>query len=238
MSGENYIVRSIMISRPLQILGWLYPEWDGRGMWHVWETEEVHAAFWWGDLRERGHLLDVGVNGRIILKWISRSGIEMYGLDWSVSGYGNVAPFCESGNEHLQYLLPTSRSVFLFVINYCSDVFRPQVSAMFRDLRILSTYVGYVSVYVGEMPQGLCGRDTTGLMWERCHRAYVGEIPQGSCGRDSTGLMWERCHRTYVGEMPQGLCGRDATAYSFIDWTWNNRNVMPGLISSEEVLPY
>ena len=30
----------------------------------------MHVRFWWGDLRERGNLLDVGVNERIILKWI------------------------------------------------------------------------------------------------------------------------------------------------------------------------
>jgi hypothetical protein len=31
---------------------------------------EVHAGFWWADLRERDHLGDPGVDGRIILKWI------------------------------------------------------------------------------------------------------------------------------------------------------------------------
>jgi hypothetical protein len=31
---------------------------------------EVHTGFWWGNLRERGHLVDPGVDGRIILKWI------------------------------------------------------------------------------------------------------------------------------------------------------------------------
>jgi hypothetical protein len=30
----------------------------------------VHAEFWWGDLRERDHLKDLGVDGSIILKWI------------------------------------------------------------------------------------------------------------------------------------------------------------------------
>jgi hypothetical protein len=29
---------------------------------------EVHTGFWWGNLREEGHLEDSGVDGRIILK--------------------------------------------------------------------------------------------------------------------------------------------------------------------------
>jgi hypothetical protein len=33
------------------------------GMGHVWETGEVHTGFWWGDVRERGHLEDLGLNG-------------------------------------------------------------------------------------------------------------------------------------------------------------------------------
>jgi hypothetical protein len=33
-------------------------------------TGNVHTEFWWGDLRERVHLEDPGVNQRMILKWI------------------------------------------------------------------------------------------------------------------------------------------------------------------------
>jgi hypothetical protein len=31
---------------------------------------EVYTGFWWGNLRERGHLEDPGVDGRMTLKWI------------------------------------------------------------------------------------------------------------------------------------------------------------------------
>jgi hypothetical protein len=36
-------------------------------MWHVWGTGEV---FWWGDLMERYHFEDLGLDGGIILKRI------------------------------------------------------------------------------------------------------------------------------------------------------------------------
>jgi hypothetical protein len=33
---------------------------------------EAHTEFCWGNLRERDHLGDPGVDGRIILRWIFR----------------------------------------------------------------------------------------------------------------------------------------------------------------------
>jgi len=32
------------------------------------EREEAYTGFWWGNLRERNHLEDPGVDGRIILR--------------------------------------------------------------------------------------------------------------------------------------------------------------------------
>jgi len=34
--------------------------------------ERRRQGFWWGNLRERDHLEDSGVDGRIILRWIFR----------------------------------------------------------------------------------------------------------------------------------------------------------------------
>jgi hypothetical protein len=39
-------------------------------MQHVWGKGEVHAGFWWGNLRERDDLEDLGVDWKIILKLI------------------------------------------------------------------------------------------------------------------------------------------------------------------------
>jgi len=33
---------------------------------------EGYIGFWWGNLRERNHFRDQGVDGRIILRWILR----------------------------------------------------------------------------------------------------------------------------------------------------------------------
>ena len=34
--------------------------------------EEAYTGFWWRNLRERDHLEDPDIDGRIILRWISR----------------------------------------------------------------------------------------------------------------------------------------------------------------------
>ena len=40
-------------------------------MWNVWETGELHSGSWWEDVRGKEiSWKDLGVDGRIILRWI------------------------------------------------------------------------------------------------------------------------------------------------------------------------
>jgi hypothetical protein len=51
---------------------------------------EAYTGFWWGNLKERDHLGNPGVDGRIILRWIFRkwdAGV-WNGLSWLRIGTG------------------------------------------------------------------------------------------------------------------------------------------------------
>ena len=41
----------------------------------------MHTAFWWGNLREKDHLGDPGVDGRIILRCILKKW-DVRSMDW------------------------------------------------------------------------------------------------------------------------------------------------------------
>ena len=50
-------------------------------MLRLWGSGEAYKGFWWGNLRERDHLGDPGVDGMIILRWIFRKR-DVGGMDW------------------------------------------------------------------------------------------------------------------------------------------------------------
>jgi hypothetical protein len=52
---------------------------------------DVHTRFWWGELREREHLEDTGIDGGIILRRIFRKwvGVSRTGLIWL-----RIAKYC------------------------------------------------------------------------------------------------------------------------------------------------
>ena len=49
--------------------------------------------------KQRDHLGDPGLDGRIILRWIVREWVVGHVLDRSGSGWGQVADTCECGDE-------------------------------------------------------------------------------------------------------------------------------------------
>jgi hypothetical protein len=57
-------------------------------------------GLWWGGLRERYHLEDPGIDGRIILKWILRNWIGDHGLDWSGLEHAEMAGFVNAVMNH------------------------------------------------------------------------------------------------------------------------------------------
>jgi hypothetical protein len=48
-------------------------------MWHAWGRGEVFTGFWLGSPKARDHWEDLGVGGRITLRW---TGIEIDGANW------------------------------------------------------------------------------------------------------------------------------------------------------------
>jgi len=52
-------------------------------MWRVWGKGVVCTGFWWGNLGERDRWGDLGIDGRIILRWIFRKWEGVVGTGWS-----------------------------------------------------------------------------------------------------------------------------------------------------------
>jgi hypothetical protein len=52
-------------------LGWSNQGgWDVRGIEHAWKRREMHTKFWSENLKGRDYSDDLGVEGKVILKWI------------------------------------------------------------------------------------------------------------------------------------------------------------------------
>jgi hypothetical protein len=45
-------------------------EWGGRDMWHTWDRRENCARFWWKSQKERDHLKDQVIDGRMGSAWV------------------------------------------------------------------------------------------------------------------------------------------------------------------------
>ena len=77
-------MRSLMVRTPHQYCSSDQTEMNEM-VGHIARIGESRGVYrvWWGNLREREHLEDPGVDGRIILRWIFRRGIGMNELDQS-----------------------------------------------------------------------------------------------------------------------------------------------------------
>jgi len=69
----------------VQVIKWRIIRWAGD-VAHMGERRRVYTGFWWGNLKERDHLGDPGIDGRIILRWSFRKWDVGVGLDQAGSG--------------------------------------------------------------------------------------------------------------------------------------------------------
>jgi hypothetical protein len=66
-------------------------------MWHAWERREKCTRFWWESPKERDHLEDQGVGGKMESEWILAWG----GVDWIrlAQDWDQWQGCCECGDE-------------------------------------------------------------------------------------------------------------------------------------------
>ena len=71
-------------SNIVRVIKWRRIRWTG----HVARTGDRRGVYrvWWGNLRERDHLGEPGLDGRITIRWIFIKWDVGYGLDQAGSG--------------------------------------------------------------------------------------------------------------------------------------------------------
>jgi len=71
VNGENYITRSFgdLYFSPNTVQDIKSRKQMGGACNAFWGEKKCIQGFWWGNLRERNHFEDLGVEGKIILKW-------------------------------------------------------------------------------------------------------------------------------------------------------------------------
>ena len=70
-------------------------------MWRIWEKEKMTAEFWWGNLTEGNHSEDLGIDERVMLKYIFKNCLGKDRLDLCISEHGQIEGSCKCGNELL-----------------------------------------------------------------------------------------------------------------------------------------
>jgi hypothetical protein len=70
-------------------------------MWHAWERGETCTGFWWESPKEKDHLEDRGVDGRVGSKWTLERLAGVWGVEWIhlAQDRDRLAGCCECGNE-------------------------------------------------------------------------------------------------------------------------------------------
>jgi hypothetical protein len=67
--------------------------WGKFDVWNVWTKREMLRGFWWGNVKGRDRLEDLGADGLVKLKSVQRNRMGRRGMDSSDPGYTQKAQF-------------------------------------------------------------------------------------------------------------------------------------------------
>jgi hypothetical protein len=101
----HYIMKSfVLFTLHVILLGWLNWRWDGWDMQFTWESQKCIQNFGKKNLKEKESLWDLGINGRIILKYIlEKQGVRMWnGCKYLKTAEGQNVTF-EAVSHHTKF---------------------------------------------------------------------------------------------------------------------------------------